>query len=474
MSLRTRIAVIVATTVTVVLALTGVALQAVTGSVLIGAVDEDLRAIATSAQRDPRGMPGIVATLRGRLGGAQGVVQVVDERGGVVRLRGPLAVQGDSVRLPIDERTLDVARGARGATSLTVELEGVPLRMLVVPLEAGLALQVARPIDEVEAVVAGLRRATLAVGLLGVALAALLALEVARRSIRPVVDLTAAVEGVRDGADLARRLPDGLSTSGDDEIARLARAFDAMLERLDASRLAQEQLAADAAHELRTPLTSLRTNLEVLAVDAERLAPEDRRRLSEDVAGQLDELTAMVDGLVMLARIDAGGSQHATIDVAALVSDVVASARRRHPQRASDLRTDIEAGSGPVRVRGDERELTLAVSALLDNAVKYAPDGPIVTEVGRDPSGPRTVAITVRDTGPGVDGSLIPRLFERFFRAPEARSAPGAGLGLALVERVARAHGGRAVAAPGESQGLAVTILIPEDAAVPQPRGGSV
>ncbi len=105
-------------------------------------------------------------------------------------------------------------------------------------------------------------------------------------------------------------------------------------------------------------------------------------------------------------------------------------------------------------VPGDAQQLQLALTALIENAVKYAPSGPIVVEVESD-------VIRVRDRGPGVGPEHLEAIFERFFRTPEARSQPGAGLGLALVARVAEAHGGRALARPGEPQGLVVELVFP-------------
>ena len=460
MSLRARIAWIVALTVTVLLVAVGAAVQVVTASTLVAAVDEDLRAIAASIERDPRGLV-VLAPGRDRFGGAAGIVQVVDERG-IVPLprRGMTGAAADVVRLPVDDEVLAVARGDASASIRTLEVEGIRLRMLVAPITERFAVQVARPLDEVETVIGALRRRTVLLTMAGALLAALAAWLVAGRSIRPVAALTSAIEGVRDGADLARRVSP--VTSGDDEVARLARAFDAMLERLEASRVAQDRLAADASHELRTPLTSLRTNVEVLAADAERLAPDVRRQLTEDVIGQLEELTAMVDGLVTLTRVDTGTSERVVVDVALLAADVVAAARRRFPQRADDLILDVTdgGGAGGALTVGDARELTLAVGAMVDNAVKYAPEGTIVIGVERSRDD-GVLRVTVRDQGPGVDAALLPDLFARFYRTPDARSLPGAGLGLALVARVARAHGGEAHAALVAPHGLSVTLTLP-------------
>jgi two-component system sensor histidine kinase MprB len=477
-TLRTRIASLVAITVTVLLLVTGAALQAITANTLVGAVDADLRAIAENLERDPRGAIVHAGPGRGRLGGAAGVVQVVGEQGRIDPVpsaalgRGMMRGPAETADLPVGDDDLAIARGELPASLRTVAVDGVRLRVLTAPLGEGFAVQVARPLDEVESVIAALRGRTALLTLAGALLAAAIAWTLAGRSIRPVRALTEAVEQVRDGRDLTRRDEVRAGSEGHDEVARLAAAFDAMLVRLDTSRVAQEQLAADASHELRTPLTSLRTNVEVLAHDAARLDADDRRRLSEDVIVQIEELTAMVDGLVSLTRVDTGATAHVEVDLSDLLEDVVETSRRRHPQRANDLTLRTSVGVDdhviavgrrpePVVVHGNIRELTLAISAMLDNAVKYTEDGEIVVESAPDEDAPGHVLVSVCDAGPGVDPEHLPHLFARFYRTPEARARPGAGLGLALVERVARAHGGTVGVANVTHGGLKVTVRLP-------------
>ena len=460
MSLRARIATIVAATVAFVVIVTGLGVQALSTATLIGAIDDDLRSLARMIESDARGLRVVTRPGRGRLGGAAGIVQIIDRDGAIQRLQGPLSAQGFDVQLPIDEAVREVVQAGR-ASLMTVTVDDTRLRMLVVPLNQQFAVQVARPLDEVDQVATLLRQRTWYASGLGAALAAFAAWFIAGRSIRPVSELTRTIEAVKDDMDIARGMPLGDQHVGrHDEVARLARAFDAMLSRLDASRLAQEQLAADAAHELKTPLTSLQTNIEVLSLNSQRLSPEDQAQLTNDVLMQLDELNTMIDGLVAIARIDANVGQHASVELNQIVTDVLAAARRRYPTRADDLRYG-EQTDDPVTITGDVRDLELAISALIDNATKSAPDGPIVISVTRDDTAPSTVHIRVCDQGPGVDETLIDQLFQRFFRSPEARGMPGAGLGLALVKRVAKAHFGDATAHRNDPQGLCVTISLP-------------
>ncbi len=454
MTLRGRVALVVAGVVGVAVLLVGVGVQALLVRSLLGAIDRDLRAVAAEVERGPRGARELVAPRRDRFGGAAGITQLVDAQGRSVRLpRGD-----DDVRLPVTPEVLAVAAGEAPAFLRTDVAEGRALRILTVPLADGLAAQVARPLDEATAVIAELRRRIAVVSLLAAAVAAVLARWVAGRSVRPVTDLTARVESVRGTDDLGLRL----DVRGDDEVGRLAVAFNGMLARLAAAREAQERLTADASHELRTPLTSLRTNLEVLALAEDgrvALSVEDRGRLLADVQGQVAELTAMVDGLVAIARDGGPAGPRTDVDLAEVASEVMAAAVRRHPQRADDLVLAVAPAAGPVRVRGERVRLASAMTNLVDNAVKYAPEGPIVLSVGAGDDG--WVRVAVRDHGPGVAAEDLPHLFERFFRSASARSAPGAGLGLTLVDQVARDHGGQAVASLPASGGLEVALLIP-------------
>jgi two-component system sensor histidine kinase MprB len=479
MSLRGRITALVAAVVAVLLVAIGAGQQLTAARVLLDAVDQDLVRIAAAIERDPRGVLIHAGPGRERAGGAAGLVQLTDAEGRAVGGRGPMASRtDDELRIPVDDEVLALARPTGGADQAhsaslrTVVVDGFSLRVLAVPFAPGLVLQVARPIDEIEAALVTLRGRTAVVTLLGALLAALLAWWVAGRAIRPVTVLTERVESIRGAGDLTRRL----EVRGEDEVARLAVAFNGMLGRLEAARALQEQLTADASHELRTPLTSLRTNIEVLAGSEDRLDPVARASLLADLLGQVEELTAMVDGLVDLARVDAvpDASEDLTpVDLSRLVVDVIASAARRSPQRAADLRLDLPDGAREsLTVRGDRHQLTLAVNALLDNAVKYAPTGPIEVTLAHDPAG-STVLVQVRDHGPGVAPEYHDAILDRFFRTPEARSQPGAGLGLALVARVARAHGGRVVvhsaepqagpgaAQSGDAQGLVVALELP-------------
>jgi two-component system sensor histidine kinase MprB len=229
-----------------------------------------------------------------------------------------------------------------------------------------------------------------------------------------------------------------MEVAGRDELARLARSFNAALEALEQSVDAQRHLVADASHELRTPIASLRANIQVLD-EADRLPPEELAKLRADVVEELDELTALVADVVELARGADGRAELDDVRLDEVVSALVERARRRSGD--VEFRTSLE----PVLVRGSAERITRAVSNLLDNARKWSAGGGLV-EV--DLAGG---TLSVRDHGPGFPPEALPQVFDRFYRAAEARGLPGSGLGLAIVRQAAEMHGGFAEAlnAPG-------------------------
>jgi two-component system sensor histidine kinase MprB len=203
-----------------------------------------------------------------------------------------------------------------------------------------------------------------------------------------------------------------------------------MLDALERSLGQQRQLILDASHELRTPLASLRTNIEVLH-DVDRLTPEQRRSLLDGVVTQLDELTGLVADVVELARGDLPASAQEDVVLDDLVSRAVDRARRHWPNVIFLMAVQ------PVTVRGVPSRLDRAVANLLDNAGKFSPQGAVV-DVTLTTDG----TLTVADRGPGIPEEAIAHVFDRFYRADEARAMPGSGLGLAIVKQVIDGHRG--------------------------------
>jgi two-component system sensor histidine kinase MprB len=365
-------------------------------------------------------------------------VQAVSADGTVLR-------QGD-VAIPISERVLDVAAGGSEPFFTDETIQGVHARVFAFPARPGWALQVLRPLDEVDSTLERLRAFLILISLGGIGLAVALGLLVSRAAVAPVARLRRATERVTETGDLSERIDAG----GQDELSRLAGSFNAMLGALEQSTKAQRQLVADASHELRTPLTSLRTNFELLMSDRE-LDPEERRRLLEDVVEQIGEMTVLISELIELARGDQLPSEPEDVRLDLVAQDAVDRARRDRP--GVKFNTELEESL----VRGVPASLERAIGNVLDNAAKWSPPGGEVevrVEAG---------TVTVRDYGPGIDDADLPYVFDRFYRSPSARTMSGSGLGLAIVRQVAEAHGGTVVAERAEGGGTRITLRLNGD-----------
>jgi two-component system sensor histidine kinase MprB len=275
---------------------------------------------------------------------------------------------------------------------------------------------------------------------------------VARNGLRPVRRLTEAAEDIARTENL-----DPIEVKGNDEIARLASAFNAMLTALAASRDRQRQLVADAGHELRTPLTSLRTNLDLL-IQADRqggLSPTSRAELLDDVRFQIEELTTLIGDLTELAREQPARVHLEDVDLAEVTDRAVERVRRR----ASSLRFDVHVE--PWWVAGDAAGLERAVTNLLDNAAKWSPPLGVVTVHLENGS------LLVADEGQGIAEQDMPHVFDRFYRSTESRTMPGSGLGLAIVRQIAERHGGSVRVGTSQAGGAALWMDIPGSATPP-------
>jgi two-component system sensor histidine kinase MprB len=414
---------------TVVLACAG-AYLAVRGE-LRGQIDESLRAQARALQvragLQPDGRPPLPGEPRPRAGLAQGFSAFVRPDGAAVQLR------GTDVRIPVTADDLAAAAGNDPVATLSDRRSaGVHLRVMTVALPGVGAVVFARSLNGIDAVLRRLRWVLVLLCVAGTALAAAVSRVYARRVMAPVADLTAAAEHIEATGDLDRRI----DAAGEDELGRLARRFNAMLDRLGASQAAlaasmdsQRRLVADASHELRTPVTSLRTNAEVLR-EATDLSDAERDALLRDVVAQAEELGALVSDIIELARDGDTGAPVEDVRLDRLVGESVERARRHAP--GVDFVVTLE----PCVVEAAPDRLGRAVNNLLDNAAKHSPPGGVV-EVAAAAG-----EVTVRDHGPGVAPADAPHVFDRFYRGAGARDRPGSGLGLAIVRQVAEAHGG--------------------------------
>ena len=386
------------------------------------------------------GLGGFPQTIQpAPFGAASGYVQFISPQGSVQVPGG----QGSSpTKIPLTASDRAIAASGSGRSLTDRNVKGTELRVLTEGTGPSGAVLVARPLTEVEHELNRLLLILALIGGGGIVLAGLLGALVARTALAPIARFTRRTETLTGNLDLSRRL----EVEGGDELARLAQSFNATLDALERSVQAQRHLVADASHELRTPISSLRANIQILG-EAEDLPAQELAGLRRDIVEELDELTALVSDVVELAR---GAAPEASADAVRLDEVVQAAVERTRRRGEQRFEQELE----PTIVRGQPDRINRAVSNLLDNARRWSPSEGTVEVVLKDG------VLSVRDHGPGFSEADLPFVFDRFYRAQNARRLPGSGLGLAIVRQAAEASGGFAEAqnAPGGGALLRVSF----------------
>jgi len=277
----------------------------------------------------------------------------------------------------------------------------------------------------------------------------------ARRSLGPLARMADDARRIT-AEQLHERLPAETSST---ELDQLRDAFNDTLARLERSFEQLRRFSADASHELRTPLTALRSVGEVGLRSARTV--EDYREVIGSMLEEVDRLTRLAGELLTLARTEAGEAKlHSEpLDLSALAREVAQDLAVLAEERGQALEARADP---PVIVHGDRLALRQALINLVDNAVKYAPEGTrVLLQAGRDPQGP---FIEVKDEGPGIPAEHRERIFERFYRVDKSRSRQmgGTGLGLSLVKWTAEAHGGRVELETAEGRGSTFRLVLPQ------------
>jgi len=468
MSLRVRLLLVVAVTFAVVVVACVFAahviasrqLRSATDQFLTQRADRFIQAPSDALPADPSdgfdGTPGPSLRDRVALADPDALTQILSANGIVTS-----SIHGQPA-LPVDAYDVTLAKSGGRSRFRNATIAHTPYRILTVALPHGGAAQIARSIKSDNDLLATLDSWLLLIAFAGTLVAASLAWIIARRTVRPIEQLTEAAAYVAQTQDLANQIP----IERRDEIGRLASSFNTMLvalqnmvEALTTSREQQQRLVIDASHELRTPLTAVRTNIEVLA-RSHAISDADRAELLAETEGELKELSDLVSELVELATDTRAAEPVEHVDLAELTQDVVARYQRRSNRLITlELREPTEVDARP-------NMIDRAISNLIDNAVKFSPaDTPIDVVVDRN-------RIQVRDRGPGINPNEQQRVFDRFYRADSARTQPGSGLGLAIVKEIATLHDGTITLTERLGGGTDATLELPNHTQTisPQPK----
>src|SRR5438067_4948613 len=360
----------------------------------------------------------------------------------------------DPARVPAPQ--LPVSR----AFSHEVEMsDGHELLLHALPYEsrdgAHFLIEVAAPYNQIESVLRGLLL-TFGLGLpLIVALAISGGYVLMRRALRPVDEIRQKAAQI-SSRNLSERLP--VVRTGD-ELERLATDLNRMIERLEESFHQINRFSADASHELRTPLTVLQGELEAIAQKGQTL-PEDVRDTIGSALEETQRLAKIVENLLAISRLEAGEArvQPVRLDFAELARTTADQMKLLAEEKRISLASD---GREPVEVEADPSRLKQVVVNLLDNAIKYTPEGGNVSiyVTRRD----HRAILEVADTGLGISANDLPHIFDRFYRADKARSRQmgGTGLGLSIVRSICLAHGGQVTVNSTEGRGSLFRVVLP-------------
>jgi signal transduction histidine kinase len=341
---------------------------------------------------------------------------------------------------------------------LTTMIQNIPYRVLWTQVEIEdrekYTLEVAAPTVEADDRLSRLRLLLLTAIPASLFLAAIAASLITRSALRPIAAMTETARSIT-ASSIARRIP---IPRAHDEVRVLAETLNGMIERIESALQSQRQFVADASHELRTPLTIITTELEY----AEHRPADEARESILIALTEVERLARLTDGLLLLARLDAPRLNlgHESVDLDALLQDCVQHMRGAAGRKRMTLQLQAHMSA---LVRGDHARLTSVFLNLLDNAIAYSPEGTTVTlEIRTTPIDKGEAAVSVQDEGFGIAHEDLDRIFQRFYRAPAARSNDrGSGLGLSIAERIVRLHGGRIDVASTPGKGSIFTVFLP-------------
>jgi heavy metal sensor kinase len=315
-----------------------------------------------------------------------------------------------------------------------------------------LTLEIGISLAETEATLAAFDRLIAGGAVVFLVLAVAAGMFLSRLALRPVAESIRAARRL-DPENLSERLP---LTGADDELDELAGTINGLLDRLTAYNAQIIRFTAHASHELRSPLGAMRAAIEI-ALQKPRGSDEYRNVLAS-LGEQCERLTALVNGLLLLARADAGEFpiKRDLIDLSALACEVGEMFDPLAEEKGIQLVIDKNS---PVTISGDASRLRQLLTNLLDNAIRFTgPGGSVTLEIDAIAD---QVILRVKDSGIGIPPAHLPHIFERFYQVDAARSSGGCGLGLSICRWIATAHGGRIEAVSGDARGAEFTVTLP-------------
>jgi heavy metal sensor kinase len=433
---------------------------------LYTSLDNSLQLRAVELQRS-RGMMGTMALgqFQEELGEvvivyyeSQGEVGYISARDANVTLDTALvqrALDGEEVYTTIsteDGRKLrfDVVPFVPEGPTVVLGRPGAPVEGTPV---TSAAIAVGRSTEDIDNALAGLMRTLAIAGPLTLAVAGGGGVFLARRALKPVDQIARTAHEIEE-SDLSRRVP----VQSKDELGRLASTLNQMIERLEKAFKRQRQFTGDASHELRTPLAVIQAE-STLALKKDR-SPDEYKQSLEVVSRESGHMSKVIDQLLTLARADSGKERLSLeeIDLGDLLLGIGGRAETLCREQGLEFRLErMDAAT----VNGDRSKLRTLLLNLLDNAIRYSPDGGTVSLRLRKVDG--MAVIDVADTGIGIPEADIPYIFERFYRVDKARSRAegGAGLGLAIAGHIAETHGGRIEVASQLGKGSTFSLWLP-------------
>jgi heavy metal sensor kinase len=379
-----------------------------------------------------------------------------------------------SMRVPDYMSALDPIRSGENHSYYTTGVNDTRMLVYSVPLMVNEsivgAVQVVKTVDAVSNALSQISRYLILGTALSLVLAAIVGAFLARRTLAPLDAITRTAGSITQTGDLGRRLN---VLEDQSEVGQLSATFNAMLDQIQQLFNTQQQLIADVSHELRTPLTTVQGNVQLLqrmvetAQAGKPITPEMLGLLPEilgEVEIEATRMNAMINDLLLLAQADSGALalQQEPVEMDTLLLEIYRQAQRLADQTRGPDMLDIRLGSeDQAMILGDRERLRQLLLNLLDNAIKYTPEGGAITlalEVEDD-----WVKVMVTDTGIGISPENQELIFSRFYRTDKARTRElgGSGLGLSIVQWIAEAHGGRVTVESELGEGSTFTLHLP-------------